>query len=339
MRDIKTRGIIYVGLGIEVARSFIQAALNCRDPCTFTIGRVHIEHGAFITVITGIPCTVAAAVVGIGIFAEVACTGIGAARHHRQTKLVGNSVSVIRITHRNNDRAFSCGKHVITIHITRAPLATKHAISVFVGNGQYMASVDQAPLPDLFCFVCFIRLWSDAGQLISAFANDGPPHFFGPAIRCYREHHIRARVFTPAVVEGRIFVVIQGIGVRTTRNKRAAIRRAECDRVAHQGIEREEHLVRGIGHQTSQRQGRGVAQIFSQQLGEFTCPIFRSRILVAHDVRGTEEIRKRSVQGGNGQHRIGSHVVHTFSGRREGLDGAVYRAASSHRQVDRVRYV
>ena len=218
-------------------------------------------------------------------------------------------------------------------------MATKHAVSVFVSNGQDMAPVNQTPLPDLYCLVRFISLRSHTGQLISAFANDGPPHLLGPAIRRNREHHIRARVFTPAVVDGRIFVIIQSIGIRTTRNQRAAIRRAKCDGIAHQGIERKEHIVHGIGHQTGQRQGRAVTQIFPQQFGEFTRPVFRSRIFVAHDVRGTEEIRKRSVQGYNGQNRIGPHVVHAFGGRSEGLDGAVHRAASSHRQIDRVRHV
>ena len=88
LRDIKTRGIIHVGLGIEIASSFIHAALNRRDPCTFAIGSVRIEHGFFITIITSIANKKAALVVNIGFWTEVTRSFINTTVHRGNSNTI-----------------------------------------------------------------------------------------------------------------------------------------------------------------------------------------------------------------------------------------------------------
>ena len=133
-----------------------------------------------------------------------------------------------------------------------------------------------------------------------------------------------------AVVEGSLFVVIQGIGVRTSRNKRAAIRRAECNRIAHQGTrENTSYVVLGI------RPANVKAEVLlkSSPNDSVNSHVQPS---VAESLYNTMSAVQRKFENEASKVAMVSTVsapmsYTAFGGCSEGLDGAVYRTASSHR--------
>ena len=94
-----------------------------------------------------------------------------------------DTLSKVGISHGNNDLARDSLKDVIAIQITSWPLATKHAITIGIGQRQDVATVRHTTFPNFIGSVLFKRTCCGAGDLISSLVHNGPPHLFRPTIR------------------------------------------------------------------------------------------------------------------------------------------------------------
>ena len=250
LTDVLACAIVDVCFGREVAGISVHATIYWGNAGASTIRLDCVEDGILIAVIASVADGEAGAVVGVCCLVVVACVGVGAAWDGWEAKGEGDLVSIVRIFKGRKNSALRGGEDHVTIHIASAPNAAIQAIAIRIRQDQLVATFTDAPGPFDGRFILPIVLaLRDIHENGAIGCHDAPTRFFWPAIRGDGHHDIRARVFTTAIVDGRISIVIQRALIRATRHKRRTIGGAKHHSIRHGAVEREIHIVAAVGGQ------------------------------------------------------------------------------------------